>query len=102
MVCYFLIKPSNFGLTLTYITESNPFKRVNKLKSFQGQITKEQIIRELRWPESVFNVMVVTLWWRNPFSAYYFLPIMFPTEQDYEVAQQGKRPAAWATSLTRR
>ena len=51
MVCYFLIKPSNFGLTLTYITESNPFKRVNKLKSFQGQITKEQIIRELRWPE---------------------------------------------------
>ena len=49
--CYFLIKPSNFGLTLTYITESNPFKWVNKLKSFQGQITNEQIIRELRWLE---------------------------------------------------
>lgn len=39
---------SNFGLTLTYITSQILLKET-KLKSFQGQITNEQIIKELRW-----------------------------------------------------
>lgn len=52
---------SNFSLTLIYMTESNPFKRVTKLKSFQGQITNEQIIRELRgwmWGKFSLNIKI--------------------------------------------
>ena len=43
------------------MTESNPFKRVTKLKSFQGQITNEQIIRELRgwmWGKFSLNIKI--------------------------------------------